>query len=60
MAAGWLTNIPLWFNDCNPVVGAWQNWRNPGSFERRNPMEKIKEGTLDAETIQATNNLTTL
>jgi len=33
-------------------------WR--GSFERRNPMEKIKEGTLDAETIQATNNLTTL
>jgi hypothetical protein len=36
MAAGWLTNIPLWFNDCNPVVGAWQNWRNlRGSLERK-------------------------
>jgi len=36
MAAGWLTNIPLWFNDCNCVVGAWQNWRNlRGSLERK-------------------------
>jgi hypothetical protein len=62
MAAGWLTKIPLWFNDCNPIVGGCVA-KLEGSerkLRKKKPYGKNKgRNFIFRRTIQATNDLTT-